>query len=219
MADIKLDAVLLKKLLPNISQANIDKYLPILQGLLPKYGITTPERVAAYFAQVGHESSDFTISAENMYYSTPQRLVDVWPSRFSLTDKKKHNPNDYIKNPEKLANEVYANRMGNGDAASGDGYRYRGRGSMQITGKESYRNYSMATYGDARCVQNPELIAQPLDYIQTSLWEWKKGALNAHADRKDIKRITQIINGGLIGYLEREKRYKHCCEVLGIKPA
>ncbi len=106
--------------------------------------------------------------------------------------------------------------MGNGDAASGDGYKFRGRSSMQLTGKEAYRNYSMTTYGDARCVQNPDLLLEPLDYIRTSLWEWKRGNLNSHADRKDIKMITKIINGGYNGLADREARYAKCCKVLGV---
>jgi putative chitinase len=202
---------LLKKMLPTIGSEDIETYLPILNELLPKYKIDTPKRLAAYFAQIGHESLDLGIKKENLYYSTPERLRQVYGSvRFPTVELAKQ----YTKQPEKLANYVYGGRLGNSEP--NDGWLYRGKGSIQVTGKSNYREYSLDTYGDTRCVKNPDLLCEPLDYIQSSLWYWSKRDANYYADKDDIRGLTKIINGGYNGLIDREKRYKNCCKALGI---
>ena len=209
---IELTAELLKKLLPNISSNAIEDYLPILQELLPKYDITTPERLAGYFAQVGHESASFSIGRENLRYTTPTALRAAFgDKRFPTIEL----ANQYLKQPQKLANYVYGGRMGN--TLANDGWLYRGASSIQLTGKENFTKYSHDTYGDDRIVHHPELLEQPLDYIQSGLWYWKKHSLNKYCDKKDLKGMTIAINGALNGYAQRQLIYNNCLKVLGIK--
>lgn len=209
---ITLTAELLKKLLPNISETAIEDYLPILQELLPKYEINTPERLAGYLSQVGHESNSFSIGRENLRYTSPESLRRVFGAkRFPTIEF----ANQYVKQPQKLANYVYGGRMGN--TGANDGWLYRGASSIQLTGKENFTNYSKDTYGDERIVHHPELLELPLDYIQSGLWFWKTRGLNKFADKKDIVGMTKVINGGENGLLERKAIYNNCCKVLGIK--
>ncbi len=118
-----------------------DRIFAILPPAFEKYGIDTALKASHFLAQIAHESGDFTIKTENMNYTTPQRVVDIWPSRFNLTGEGgKKNANEYVKNPEKLANAVYGGRMGNDNP--GDGFRFRGGGYLQCTGREAYKGYS-----------------------------------------------------------------------------
>lgn len=176
-----------------------------LNAALDKYEINTPERVAMFMAQVGHESGGLKRREENLNYSA-QRLTQVFPKYFRDVD-----PNDYARNPEKIANRVYGNRMGNGDEDSGDGYRYRGRGFIQLTGKNNYK-----AFADAMGMSLDEAV----DYLSTAegaamsaAWFWDMRNLNADADRGDVVTVTKKINGGTIGLHERQALYK---EALGI---
>ncbi len=189
----------------NLERAN--QLADLITRVCPKYGIDTPIRLQAFVAQIAHESGEFTIKTENMNYTTPSRIADIWSSRFNLNGKGKLNANDYTKNPQKLANTVYANRMGNGDFASGDGYRYRGGGFMQLTGKESYAAY--AKYLGKEVGETSDLVHSTDEYaLDSACWEYaidKK--LNDEADKRDFVTITKRINGGTIGLEEREKYY------------
>lgn len=160
--------------------------------LFRQYGITTPERLEHFLAQVLHESGALTITTENMRYSAA-RIQEVWPSRPEAVK--------FAGDPEGLGNNVYANRMGNGPASSGDGYRYRGRGLMQTTGREAYARYSKLCGVDF--VANPDLICDARYALLPALAEWKEIDGNDLADRGDIRTITKRINGGLTGYDER----------------
>lgn len=173
------------------------------QDVLDAYQITdTSLRVAHFIAQIMHESGGLTIQFENLNYS-PERLPKVWPSRF--WPKGPLDPKDYAHNPRKLANEVYGGRMGNRDPE--DGYTYRGRGLMQLTGKDSYREITdllHRNYPDA-----PDFAAVP-DEVISAQWclsiaacEWGLKGCNALADMDDIRKITRAINGGQIGLAER----------------
>ena len=176
-----------------------------LNAALDRYEINTPERVAMFMAQVGHESGGLKRREENLNYSA-QRLTQVFPKYFRDVD-----PNDYARNPEKIASRVYGNRMGNGDEDSGDGYRYRGRGFIQLTGKNNYK-----AFADAMGMSLDEAV----DYLSTAegaamsaAWFWDMRNLNADADRGDVVTVTKKINGGTIGLHERQALYK---EALGI---
>ena len=176
-----------------------------LNAALDKYEINTPERVAMFMAQVGHESGGLKRREENLNYSA-QRLTQVFPKYFRDVD-----PNDYARNPEKIANRVYGNRMGNGDEDSGDGYRYRGRGFIQLTGKNNYTAFANAMGMS---------LDEAVDYLSTAegaamsaAWFWDMRNLNADADRGDVVTVTKKINGGTIGLHERQALYK---EALGI---
>jgi putative chitinase len=173
------------------------------QAVLDRYNISeTPLRIAHFMAQILHESSGFTIQFENLNYSA-ERLPKVWPSRFK--PKGPLNPANYAHNPQNLANEVYAGRMGN--TGSNDGYNYRGRGLLQLTGKSSYQEATDLLRKDYPNV--PDFVATP-DEVISAAWclaiaacEWAEKGCNAFADQDDIKNITRAINGGQIGLAER----------------
>lgn len=173
------------------------------QAILDQHGISqTRLRVAHFMAQVLHESGGLTIQFENLNYS-PERLPKVWPSRFK--PKGPLNPATYAHNPQKLANEVYGNRMGNTEP--NDGYNYRGRGLLQLTGKDSYREATTILRKENPAA--PDFVATP-DEVISAQWclaiaasEWVSKGCNALADQDDIKKITRAINGGQIGLAER----------------
>jgi putative chitinase len=181
---------------------NIPALYKALFSVLPRYEINTEFRVAAFLAQCGHESVDFTILKENLNYSA-QSLTKVWPKRF--TSLKEAEP--YHRKPEKIANKVYANRMANGDEASGEGWLYRGRGAIQLTGKYNYSKF-------AADIQ--KTLAEAVEYtetldgaIESACWFWSKNDLNALADKKNITAMTKRINGGNLGLEERKQHMTH----------
>ncbi len=200
----------LNRIMPNAATDACQSFLEEFNTQLPAYQIDTPLRIAAFIAQGAHESGELCELVENMSYSTPERLMAVWPSRF---------PNKefamlYVKNPSKLGSFVYANRMGNGDEASGDGYKYRGRGWFNGTGKEFYQK--MTTISGHDFVSNPDDMATPKYAVLSACEEWKASNLNKLADTGDIKQITKIINGGYIGLDSRIKYYSKAKEVFGV---
>lgn len=161
-------------------------------GLFRRDGITTAERLEHFLAQVLHESGALTVTTENMNYRA-ERIREVWPSRPEAVK--------FAGKPEALGNSVYANRMGNGPPESGDGYRYRGRGLMQTTGKNAYRRYAKLCGVDF--LADPDLICDARYALLPALAEWKEIGGNDLADRGDIRTITYKINGGYTGYTER----------------
>lgn len=187
----------------------VDQWHAALSQLLPDYGIDTPQRIAAFVAQCAHESANFRILRENLNYRW-ESLRKVFPKYF---------PDDataqaYAKQPEKIANRVYANRMGNGPEESGDGWRYCGRGLIQLTGRINYQDF-------ADSIETP--LDQITDYLgtfegaaQSACWFWEKNGLNKWADTGDIKELTRRINGGYIGLEDRIKHYNHALHVLGV---
>lgn len=161
------------------------------------YGIADqPRRVRYFIAQSCFETQNFSRWVENLLYTTPERLCAVWPSRFAMQPMtNKAYALDYVNNPAKLANLVYAGRNGNGDAASGDGWLFRGRGGFHLTFRNNYAAYSQARYGDDRIVQNPDLVAQPQDAMMSAGWFWSTNNLNALADADQFTDATRVING------------------------
>jgi putative chitinase len=159
-------------------------------------------RVAHFMAQVLHESGGFTIQFENLNYS-PERLPKVWSSRFK--PKGPLDPHEFAHNPQKLANEVYGGRMGNNDR--NDGYTYRGRGLLQLTGKDSYVEATTILRKDFPLVpdfaENPDEVISTQWCLQVAVSEWVAKGCNALADKDNIRAVTRAINGGLIGLAER----------------
>lgn len=175
--------------------------LPHLFAAGEEFEINTPERWAMFLAQLAHESCGLTVFEENLNYSS-QALQLVF---------KKYFPDQataarYARQPEKIANRVYANRMQNGPEPSGDGWKYRGRGPIQITGKENYQKCGAALGLDL--VQHPELLEEPQYGYRAAAWFWASRDLNACADCGDVRRATRLINGGLNGLEEREKYWR-----------
>ena len=182
----------------NEGTANI--WLESLKATCDKYEINTPERVAGFLSQVGHESGGFKFVEENLNYSAPA-LRTVFGKYF--TDDSQANA--YARQPEKIANKVYANRMGNGDEASGDGWKYRGRGLIQLTGKDNYTACGNALKIDF--VASPDSVATSGCAALSAGWYWDTRHLNALADAKDIVGMTKRINGGTNGLDDRQMRY------------
>ena len=178
-----------------------------LAQLLPQYEINTSERIAAFLAQCAHESGGFVFIKENLNYRW-QSLRKVFPKYFS-TDQLAQ---QYEKQPQKIANRVYANRMGNGPEESGDGWRFCGRGLIQVTGRDNYSWFA------ASLQISPEEASEYMETFegaaQSACWFWESNNLNQWADKRDILTLTKRINGGTIGLEDRKKHYEHCLHVL-----
>jgi putative chitinase len=180
-----------------------------LDKILPMFDINTVNRIAAFLAQTGHESLNFTVLQENLNYSE-NNLVNVFPKYFDSTNAKK-----YAKQPQKIASRVYASRMGNGDEASQEGWKFRGRSLIQVTGKSNYKTYSLKLYNDNRLEQNPDsILTSKDDMIKIACHFWKDKNLNSLADVSDITTMTKRINGGIIGLQDRLDRYKNALVIL-----
>ena len=182
--------------------------LAALENVLPRYEIDTPERVSAFLAQCAHESADFTILQENLNYSA-KGLMGTWPKRFPTEAAAA----PYNRNPEAIANKVYADRLGNGPESSGDGWKHRGRGAIQLTGKSNYESFT-ADLG-FNSVDDAIMYLETLDgAVESAAWFWWKNNLNQWADKGDMKTLTHKINGGEIGLSERIAHYNHNQQVL-----
>lgn len=182
-----------------------------LAQLLPDYDINTPRRIAAFVAQCAHESGGFMVLKENLNYK-PATLRRIFSKYF---------PNDAIaaeycgrlNKQMHIANRAYANRMGNGDEASGDGWRFCGRGLIQLTGRNNYQAFADSVEMDINDV--PEYLATFEGAAQSACWFWETNNLNKWADAGDIKELTRRINGGYIGLEDRIKHYQHALHVMG----
>ena len=194
------------------------KWLEAVRQTCDEFNVNTPQRISSFLAQCAHESGGFTMLEENLNYRAAT-LAACWPTRFAELgpDKKpkkdaqgKNIPTKVAlaieKKPEAIANLVYSSRMGNGSAESGEGWKYRGRGLKQLTGKYNYDK--CGSYLGLDLVANPDLLLEPLPAARSAGWFWKSNNLAAFADANDIKGMTKKINGGFIGLEDREKRYK-----------
>ena len=180
----------------------------VLNVLMPKYDIDSPQRIAAFIAQCSHESGHFEKLIENLNYGA-KGLVMTWPKRFTTPEL----ANKYARQPEMIANFVYANRLGNGDESSGDGWKYRGRGLIQLTGKYNYQ-----AFADSIGINLEDVIVHletKQGAAEAACFFWKNNKLNSYADVGDIKGMTKVINGGYIGLPEREENYKKALNILG----
>ena len=185
-----------------------EKWLDPLNEAFQKYGISTPARQAFFVGQCAHESGNFRILEENLRYSATA-LMRVWPSRFPNLEV----ANQFAGNAEKIGNKVYCGRMGNGNEESGDGWKYHGRGLIQLTGKDNYANCGSSLGVDL--VGNPDLLLDPKYAALSAAWFWSKKGLNALADSKDYDTMTKRINGGLIGLDDRKAKIAKAISVLG----
>jgi putative chitinase len=193
-----------------------DRWLPHVQVALERFGITTKRQVAGWIAQCAHESAGFKTLTENLNYSADTMAV-VWPTRFAVLgpDKKpvkvkgKNQPNKFAlalhRKPELIANTVYANRMGNGNIESGEGFKFRGRGLKQLTGKFNHIQASKALGVDL--VATPELLLEPQWAAMSAAWFWAENKCGPLADAGDFVGLTKKINGGTIGLEDRQRRY------------
>jgi putative chitinase len=172
-----------------------------------RFGIATPIQQAAFIGQCGHECGNFKILEENLNYKAAT-LMRLWPKRFPTLEV----ANEYAGNPKKIANKVYASRMGNRDESSGDGYRFRGRGCIQLTGSTNYFNAGKALGMDFWA--DPDLVATPKYAALTAGWFWSTHKCNDVAQMQDWVKLTKIINGGTIGLQERVAHINNAIAIL-----
>jgi len=191
-----------------VKNPHISHWHEALDQLLDDYDINTPLRVAHFVAQCAHESGSFRFIEENLNYRA-ESLTKTWPRLFPTMDIARQ----YEKQPVKIANRAYGNRMGNGDEASGDGWRYRGRGLIQLTGRDNYTFF-------AGSLGIP--VEEAADYLstfegaaQSACFYWEQNNLNRFADANDVKGLTRAINGGYLGLEDRIKHTQHALHVLG----
>lgn len=199
----------LKQLLPK--NPYVENWHKALSQLLPDYEINTPQRIAAFIAQCAHESGGFMVLKENLNYRAAT-LRKIFPKYFPTDEM----ANQYANMPNKqeaIANLVYANRMGNGGPETGDGYRYCGRGLIQLTGKTNYTWFAASL--DIPVEEAAEYLQTFEGAAQSACWFWETNNLNRFADVGDIKGLTRAINGGFIGLEDRIKHYEHALHVLG----
>lgn len=211
--------ITLEKLVAAGVRANVaEQWLQPIQEACNKFGIDTKNQEAAFIAQCAHESGGFTMLEENLNYRAAVMAV-CWPKRFAELDAQgkpkkdaqgKNIPNKFAlaieRKPELIANSVYSARMGNGPLESGEGWKYRGRGLKQLTGKDNYKRCGPAIGVDL--VNNPELLIQPKYAALSAAWFWHSNKCGPLAESGDFVALTKKINGGTIGLADREKRYK-----------
>lgn len=202
--------VTLGQLLSGMPQARrAAEFVAPLNDAMARWSVDTPGRAAAFLAQAAHESSELNVLRENLNYSS-EALRRVFPKYFyngALAD-------GYARQPERIANRVYANRMGNGDEASGDGWRNRGAGIFQLTGADNLALCSQEVYGDSRLLDDPTLLEQPEAACQSAGWFWSRNGLSAYADRAAFEDLTRRINGGLNGLASRVAYWHRFIEAL-----
>lgn len=200
-----------KDMLSSLLKGNkeVDAWYESMIKVLPKYEIDTPKRVAGFIAQCAHESNNFSVMSENLNYSA-EGLMKIFPKYFNGRD-----PNAYARKPEEIANIVYANRMGNGSEKSGDGWKFRGRGIIQLTGHDNYSAFAKAVGMDIDSVI--KYVESKEGALESACWYWNSRKINDAADAGDIVKMTKLINGGTIGLDDRKKHYDHALEVLDPK--
>ena len=208
-----ITAALVAKTLPHCKLPGL--WADALEPALQRYDIRSPGRIAAFLAQTAHESAQFNVLQENLRYTSAERLVKVWPRRFPSIDSAR----PYVNDPQALANVVYAKRLGNGDIASGDGWRFRGRGIIQLTGRSNYAQAGAELGLDL--VGQPGLLLEPGPAALAAAWFWSSRGLNALADDRtgdndleDFAEITRRINGGAVGLRERFALYQRVEQAL-----
>ena len=195
-----------------------EKWIDAVVATCNEFEINTPQRIASFLAQTAHESGGYTMLSENLNYRAAT-LAACWPNRFAELgpDKKpKRNekgaliPTEVAESiagkPELIANMVYSARMGNGPAESGEGWKFRGRGLKQLTGKFNYEKCGRDLGVDL--VSSPDLLLEPTFAARSAGWFWKTNSLSTFADAGDIKGMTKKINGGFIGLEDRQRRYE-----------
>jgi putative chitinase len=186
----------------------VNHWYEALALLLPDYDINTVPRVAAFLAQTAHESGGYKALKENLNYRA-ETLMKVWPRYFPNIDVARQ----YAQQPERIANRAYGGRMGNGPEASGDGFRYCGRGLIQLTGKDNYTRFAESI--ETPVEEIPEFLGTFEGAVQSACWFWETNNLNQFADSGDMLTLTKRINGGTLGLDDRIKHYNHAMHILG----
>jgi len=185
-----------------------DYWYHALEQFLPDYDINTPQRVSAFLAQCMHESGNFKFLKENLNYRA-ESLMRVWPRYFPNIEVARQ----YAQKPEMIANRAYGGRMGNGDETSGDGWKFCGRGLIQLTGRNNYQAFADSI--ETPIDDIPEYLQTFEGAVQSACWFWENNKLNTWADSGDMVTLTKRINGGTLGLEDRIKHYQHILHILG----
>jgi len=205
MSDCTLTSDQLKQMVKN---PYIDHWYSALAQLLPDYELNTPLRVAHFVAQCAHESGNFVFIKENLNYKAAS-LQKTFAKYFPTAELAA----EYANQPEKIANRIYASRMGNGNETSGDGYRFCGRGLIQLTGRDNYTFFAGSL--DISVEDASQYLETFEGAAQSACWFWEQNNLNRFADANDVKGLTKAINGGYIGLENRQSHTEHALHVLG----
>lgn len=195
----------LQQILPNCK--DVDGWSFELESVLPNFGIERKEEIASFLSQVGHESGHLNILEENLNYSI-QGLTKTFKKYFPDEAIAKR----YARQPKAIASRVYAGRMGNGSEQSQEGWKFRGRGILQVTGKNNYRRCSMFLFEDERLLDDPDILLTQEYALASACWFWEENDLNQYAG--DVKRVTRLVNGGYHGLADREEIYKRAMTYL-----
>lgn len=190
-----------------VGAPHVDQWFKAIYEILPDYEIDTPNRVACWLGQTAHESGGYRALRENLNYSA-DGLNKLFKKYFPTVA----DATPYARQPEKIANKIYSSRMGNGDERSGDGWKYRGRGLIQLTGKSNYTWFAASIETDIE--ETTRFLETYEGAVQSACWFWENNNLNALADKLDIKMMTKKINGGFIGLDDRIKHINHAVHVL-----
>lgn len=200
---------LLRKVCPGTNQAVLEVYVTPLTEVTDYYDMQRPERLAAFIAQIAHESGSFNFTKENLNYSA-DGLRKIFGKYFPTMDLAVQ----YARKPEKIANRVYANRMSNGDEASGDGYRFCGRGLIQITGRANYTKFAQAL--EMTIEDTVAYMETPAGACASAGWFWDTNSLNTYCDNGDFIGLTKRINGGTNGIEDRQQKYEAAFSMLTV---
>lgn len=216
---MQVTQAMVRRVIPSVNKERLNEFVAACGMWLTHYGINTDKRIAHFLSQCMHESGELKYLEENLNYSA-DGLRKTFPKYFKTAE----DAAAYARKPQQIANRVYANRIGNGNEASGDGWRYRGRGIIQLTGKEQYRNYKNCDFCIGDPVTNPDMIAKFPEAYKSAMWYWEKNRLNEIADTDNghntddvCTKITKVINGGTNGLSQRLYYLRKFKREMGIK--
>lgn len=202
---MQITQAMIRRVIPNVNKDRLDEFVACLNMWATHYGINTNERMAAFLANVMHESANLSALEENLNYSA-DGLRKTFPKYFKTAE----DAAAYARKPQQIANRVYANRMGNGSEQSGDGWKYRGRGMIQLTGRSNYLNYKSSELCVGDPITKPDILTQFPEAYKSAMWFWEKNRLNEMADLDNgvntddvCTKITKVINGGTNGLAQR----------------
>lgn len=199
----------IRRIMPNAPK-DIDGFVKAFNQYAPQFGIDTKLRICGFLSQVAVETGELKSLEENMNYSE-RRLLQVFPRYFTAEQAKQ-----YANHPEKIGSRVYANRMGNGNEASGDGYKFRGRGCIMLTGREAYKKYADSVYCVGNLMAHPEWLGKYPGALKSAMWFWNTKGLNELADNEQISAICKRVNGGTNGYSQRLYYWRMAKRVFGV---
>lgn len=215
---MKITEAQIRRAVSGVDNSRLPDFVRVFNEWAPKFGIDTPARITHFLAQVMHESGALKFVEENLNYSA-DALLRTWPKRFTAATAAA-----YARKPQKIANLVYANRMGNGSEASGDGWRFRGRGFIQLTGRANYQAYAGSEHCQGDLMAHPEWLALSPGNLKSAMWFWQSRGLSETADLDDggkmgesiVERITRKVNGGTLGIAQRKLYYRKLKREFGL---